>query len=193
MYLGCLLDTSLGRYSGHNGSDKHIVYWGVRISTNVSLCALTLTAPQKIAVTPVLMLWRRSEERLSSSKVWIFKELICWYCCSQDSTDITKTRELKIRSRPNQDFVYKRKTSNPTTLLVGTENAHTLTSTTSVALCLMLSGLTMWRVSAAGLVSPRGTSVRRLWRGLPPDLPRIQAVLERESDHAIIFISGGLQ
>lgn len=51
----------------------------------------------------------------------------------------------------------------------------------------------MWRVSAAGLVSPRGTSVRRLWRGLPPDLPRIQAVLERESDHAIIFISGGLQ
>lgn len=51
----------------------------------------------------------------------------------------------------------------------------------------------MWRVSAAGLVSPRGTLVRRLWRGLPPDLPRIQAVLERESDHAIIFISGRLQ
>lgn len=51
-------------------------------------------------------------------------------------------------------------------------------------------GQTMWRVSGAGLVSAGGSSVRRLWRGLPPDLPRIQAVLERESDHAIIFISG---
>ncbi|XP_040904648.1 matrix metalloproteinase-17b [Toxotes jaculatrix] len=51
-------------------------------------------------------------------------------------------------------------------------------------------GLTMWRVSGAGLVSGRGTSVRRLWRGLPPDLPRLHAVLERQSDHAIIFISG---
>ncbi|XP_075906141.1 matrix metalloproteinase-2-like [Nelusetta ayraudi] len=48
----------------------------------------------------------------------------------------------------------------------------------------------MWRVSGAGLVSAGGSSVRRLWRGLPPDLPRIQAVLERESDHAIIFVSG---
>ncbi|KAM3613381.1 uncharacterized protein V6R79_025127 [Siganus canaliculatus] len=51
-------------------------------------------------------------------------------------------------------------------------------------------GLTMWRVNSGGLVSGRGVSVRRLWRGLPPDLPRLQAVLERPSDHAIIFISG---
>ncbi|XP_028272436.1 matrix metalloproteinase-17b [Parambassis ranga] len=51
-------------------------------------------------------------------------------------------------------------------------------------------GLTMWRVNGAGLVSGHGASVRRLWRGLPPDLPHLQAVLERQSDHAIIFISG---
>lgn len=51
----------------------------------------------------------------------------------------------------------------------------------------------MWRVNGGGLVSSRGTSVRRLWRGLPPDLSRIQAVLERQSDHAIIFISGMFQ
>lgn len=53
-------------------------------------------------------------------------------------------------------------------------------------------GLTMWRVSAGSLVSGRGAPVRRLWRGLPPDLPRLHAVLERQSDHAIIFISGML-
>ncbi|KAM6999657.1 matrix metalloproteinase-17b [Tautogolabrus adspersus] len=51
-------------------------------------------------------------------------------------------------------------------------------------------GLTMWRVNGGGLVSGRGASVRRLWRGLPPDLLRLHAVLERQSDHAIIFISG---
>ncbi|XP_076595489.1 matrix metalloproteinase-17b isoform X1 [Chaetodon auriga] len=51
-------------------------------------------------------------------------------------------------------------------------------------------GLTMWRVNGGGLVSGRGASVRRLWRGLPTDLPHLHAVLERQSDHAIIFISG---
>ncbi|XP_067103188.1 matrix metalloproteinase-17b isoform X1 [Osmerus mordax] len=51
-------------------------------------------------------------------------------------------------------------------------------------------GLSMWRVSAGGLVSGRAASVRRLWGGLPPDLPPLKAVLERHSDHAIIFISG---
>ncbi|GAA6233148.1 matrix metalloproteinase-17-like [Lates japonicus] len=51
-------------------------------------------------------------------------------------------------------------------------------------------GLTMWRVNGAGLVSGRGASVRRLWRGLPPDLTHLHAVLERKSDNAIIFISG---
>ncbi|XP_056295071.1 matrix metalloproteinase-17b [Pseudoliparis swirei] len=51
-------------------------------------------------------------------------------------------------------------------------------------------GLTMWRVNAGGLVSGHGASVRRLWKGLPPDLSRLQAVMERQSDHAIIFISG---
>ncbi|XP_034454796.1 matrix metalloproteinase-17b [Hippoglossus hippoglossus] len=54
----------------------------------------------------------------------------------------------------------------------------------------LFKGLTMWRVSGAGLVSGRGASVRKLWRDLPPDLPRLHAVLERQSDHAIIFISG---
>ncbi|MED6260343.1 hypothetical protein ATANTOWER_014227 [Ataeniobius toweri] len=51
-------------------------------------------------------------------------------------------------------------------------------------------GLTVWRVNGGGLVSGRGASVRRLWRGLPPDLLHLDAVLERHSDHAIIFISG---
>nr|XP_046263166.1 matrix metalloproteinase-17b [Scatophagus argus] len=51
-------------------------------------------------------------------------------------------------------------------------------------------GRTMWRVNGGSLVSARGASVRMLWRALPPDLPRIDAVLERQSDHAIIFISG---
>uniref|UniRef100_A0A3Q3RED8 Peptidase metallopeptidase domain-containing protein n=1 Tax=Monopterus albus TaxID=43700 RepID=A0A3Q3RED8_MONAL len=51
-------------------------------------------------------------------------------------------------------------------------------------------GLTMWRVNSAGLVSGHGASIRRMWRGLPPDLSHLHAVLERQSDHAIIFISG---
>jgi len=51
----------------------------------------------------------------------------------------------------------------------------------------------MWRVNAGGLVSGHGASVRRLWKGLPPDLSRLQAVMERQSDHAIIFISGIFQ
>uniref|UniRef100_A0A3B3CLJ9 Matrix metallopeptidase 17b n=1 Tax=Oryzias melastigma TaxID=30732 RepID=A0A3B3CLJ9_ORYME len=50
-------------------------------------------------------------------------------------------------------------------------------------------GLTMWRVNSGGLVSRRGSSVRKLWRGLPADLPQLEAVIERPSDHAIIFIS----
>ncbi|KAM9511647.1 matrix metalloproteinase-17-like [Salvelinus alpinus] len=50
-------------------------------------------------------------------------------------------------------------------------------------------GLSMWRVSTGGLVSGRGALVRRLWGGLPPNLPPLQAVLERHSDHAIIFIT----
>nr|XP_029516687.1 matrix metalloproteinase-17-like [Oncorhynchus nerka] len=50
-------------------------------------------------------------------------------------------------------------------------------------------GLSMWRVSTGGLVSGRGASVRRLWGGLPPNLPPLQAVLERHLDHAIIFIT----
>ncbi|TNN63895.1 Matrix metalloproteinase-17 [Liparis tanakae] len=54
-------------------------------------------------------------------------------------------------------------------------------------------GLTMWRVNAGGLVSGHGASVRRLWKGLPPDLSRLHAVMERQSDHAIIFISGIFQ
>ncbi|XP_073342542.1 matrix metalloproteinase-17b [Pagrus major] len=53
-------------------------------------------------------------------------------------------------------------------------------------------GLMMWRVNSGGLVSGRGASVWRLWRGLPPDLPRLHAVVERHSDHAIIFISGSI-
>ncbi|KAJ7983498.1 hypothetical protein DPEC_G00377600 [Dallia pectoralis] len=51
-------------------------------------------------------------------------------------------------------------------------------------------GLTMWRVSSGGLISGRGASVRRLWRGLPPNLPPLQAVLERHSDNTIVFITG---
>uniref|UniRef100_A0A087XSG7 Matrix metallopeptidase 17b n=1 Tax=Poecilia formosa TaxID=48698 RepID=A0A087XSG7_POEFO len=51
-------------------------------------------------------------------------------------------------------------------------------------------GLMVWRVNGGGLVSGRGAAVRRLWRGLPADLLRLDAVLERDSDHAIIFVSG---
>lgn len=43
------------------------------------------------------------------------------------------------------------------------------------------------------MMSGSGAPVRRLWKGLPPDLPRIHAVLERRSDHAIVFISGALR
>uniref|UniRef100_A0A8C6WQF2 Matrix metallopeptidase 17b n=1 Tax=Neogobius melanostomus TaxID=47308 RepID=A0A8C6WQF2_9GOBI len=50
-------------------------------------------------------------------------------------------------------------------------------------------GPSMWRVGGLGLVSPRGAAVRRLWRALPSDL-HLSAVLERQTDHAIIFISG---
>nr|UZH45416.1 matrix metalloproteinase-17b [Scatophagus argus] len=57
-------------------------------------------------------------------------------------------------------------------------------------LCFFITCRTMWRVNGGSLVSARGASVRMLWRALPPDLPRIDAVLERQSDHAIIFISG---
>ncbi|XP_031443162.2 matrix metalloproteinase-17b [Clupea harengus] len=50
-------------------------------------------------------------------------------------------------------------------------------------------GLSMWRVSRGGLVSGRAVSVRRLWGALPPTLTSVNAVLERHSDHAILFIS----
>ncbi|XP_051945216.1 matrix metalloproteinase-17b [Xyrauchen texanus] len=51
-------------------------------------------------------------------------------------------------------------------------------------------GQYMWRVSRGGLVSVRAVSVQRLWSALPSSLPPLRAVLERHSDHAIIFISG---
>ncbi|XP_076878095.1 matrix metalloproteinase-17b [Brachyhypopomus gauderio] len=51
-------------------------------------------------------------------------------------------------------------------------------------------GLSMWRVNREGLISKRAVSVRRLWGALPPSLPPLRAVLERHTDHAIIFISG---
>ncbi|XP_076148840.1 matrix metalloproteinase-17b [Alosa pseudoharengus] len=50
-------------------------------------------------------------------------------------------------------------------------------------------GLSMWRVSRGGLVSGRAVSVRRLWGALPPTLTSVSAVLERHSDHGIVFIS----
>uniref|UniRef100_A0A8C1J624 Matrix metallopeptidase 17b n=1 Tax=Cyprinus carpio TaxID=7962 RepID=A0A8C1J624_CYPCA len=51
-------------------------------------------------------------------------------------------------------------------------------------------GENMWRVSRGGLVSVRAAPVQRLWSALPSSLPPLQAVLERHTDHAIIFISG---
>ncbi|XP_023653156.1 matrix metalloproteinase-17b isoform X1 [Paramormyrops kingsleyae] len=51
-------------------------------------------------------------------------------------------------------------------------------------------GLSMWRVSRGGLVSGKPAVLRQMWRGLPPSLASLQAVLERQSDHAIVFISG---
>ncbi|XP_051513694.1 matrix metalloproteinase-17b [Myxocyprinus asiaticus] len=51
-------------------------------------------------------------------------------------------------------------------------------------------GQHMWRVSRGGLVSVRAVSVQRLWSALPSSVPPLRAVLERHSDHAIIFISG---
>ncbi|ROL50214.1 Matrix metalloproteinase-17 [Anabarilius grahami] len=51
-------------------------------------------------------------------------------------------------------------------------------------------GQNMWRVSRGGLVSVRAVPVQRLWSALPSSLPPLRAVLERHTDHAIIFISG---
>lgn len=50
-------------------------------------------------------------------------------------------------------------------------------------------GLNMWRVSRVGLVTGRAVSVRRLWGALPSTITSVRAVLERRSDHAIIFIT----
>lgn len=52
------------------------------------------------------------------------------------------------------------------------------------------AGQNMWRVSRGGLVSVRAVPVQRLWSALPSSLPPLRAVLERHTDHAIIFISG---
>uniref|UniRef100_W5L3D5 Matrix metallopeptidase 17b n=1 Tax=Astyanax mexicanus TaxID=7994 RepID=W5L3D5_ASTMX len=51
-------------------------------------------------------------------------------------------------------------------------------------------GGSMWRVNRGGLVSGRAVPVHRLWGALPLSMPPLQAVLERQEDHAIIFISG---
>lgn len=51
-------------------------------------------------------------------------------------------------------------------------------------------GLSMWRVSRGGLVSGKPAVLRQMWRGLPSSLVSLQAVLERQSDHGIVFISG---
>uniref|UniRef100_A0A671MSZ3 Matrix metallopeptidase 17b n=1 Tax=Sinocyclocheilus anshuiensis TaxID=1608454 RepID=A0A671MSZ3_9TELE len=51
-------------------------------------------------------------------------------------------------------------------------------------------GQNMWRVSRGGLVSVRAVPVQRLWSALPSSLPPLRAVMERHTDHAIIFISG---
>uniref|UniRef100_A0A673G8D2 Matrix metalloproteinase-17-like n=1 Tax=Sinocyclocheilus rhinocerous TaxID=307959 RepID=A0A673G8D2_9TELE len=51
-------------------------------------------------------------------------------------------------------------------------------------------GQNMWRVSRGGLVSVTAVPVQRLWSALPSSLPPLQAVLERHTNHAIIFISG---
>lgn len=51
-------------------------------------------------------------------------------------------------------------------------------------------GQSMWRISRGGLVSVRAVPIQRLWSALPPSLPPLRAVLERHTDHAIIFISG---
>lgn len=50
-------------------------------------------------------------------------------------------------------------------------------------------GQNMWRVSRGGLVSIWAVSIQRLWSALPSSLPPLRAVLERHTDHAIIFIS----
>ncbi|XP_060904806.1 matrix metalloproteinase-17b isoform X2 [Labrus mixtus] len=94
--------------------------------------------------------------------------------------------ELQLRHRGNNDHHHHHRHSS----VIDRCN----TSFDSVARIrgetFFFKGLTMWRVNGGGLVSGRGASVRRLWRGLPADLPRLHAVLERQSDHAIIFISG---
>lgn len=54
---------------------------------------------------------------------------------------------------------------------------------TSLVLCCFQD----WR---RGLVSACGISMRGQWRNLPPDLKQLDSVRERQSDHAITFISG---
>nr|XP_015209388.1 PREDICTED: matrix metalloproteinase-17-like [Lepisosteus oculatus] len=54
-------------------------------------------------------------------------------------------------------------------------------------------GRYFWRVSQGGhLLSLRPVLLQRFWRGLPARLESVRAVLERASDHSIIFI-GDLQ
>uniref|UniRef100_W5MJQ0 Peptidase metallopeptidase domain-containing protein n=1 Tax=Lepisosteus oculatus TaxID=7918 RepID=W5MJQ0_LEPOC len=57
-------------------------------------------------------------------------------------------------------------------------------------------GRYFWRVSQGGhLLSLRPVLLQRFWRGLPARLESVRAVLERASDHSIIFIAvqGDLQ
>ncbi|XP_069047583.1 matrix metalloproteinase-17b isoform X2 [Lepisosteus oculatus] len=52
-------------------------------------------------------------------------------------------------------------------------------------------GRYFWRVSQGGhLLSLRPVLLQRFWRGLPAGLESVRAVLERASDHSIIFIAG---
>ncbi|KAM4698724.1 LOW QUALITY PROTEIN: matrix metalloproteinase-25 [Rhinophrynus dorsalis] len=49
-----------------------------------------------------------------------------------------------------------------------------------------------WRVqSSRQLVSLNPAHINRFWLGLPPDLPKVDAVYERNNDSKIVFIAGG--
>lgn len=53
------------------------------------------------------------------------------------------------------------------------------------------TGRYFWRVQATRqLVSLNPAHLDRFWLGLPPDLPRVDAVYERANDSKIVFIAG---
>ena len=46
----------------------------------------------------------------------------------------------------------------------------------------------MWRVSKDGVMPDYPVPIRRMWKSLPSDLTKVDAVYENHNGHAVIFI-----